>query len=123
VLTAGTMRADPANGWLVPHRWTDAGVVIQTVPNGAGVLHVAVALCVLNDIFREAIDLDVGVAGVKVSARGEFDEETWQSQGVTYAVEVDSSADADAVAALLAHVDAVAEVPRALRAGMTVERR
>jgi hypothetical protein len=123
VLTAGTMRADPANGWLVPHRWTDAGVVIQTVPNGAGVLHVAVALCVLNDIFREAIDLDVGVAGVKVSARGEFDEETWQSQGVTYAVEVDSPADADAVAALLAHVDAVAEVPRALRAGMTVERR
>jgi hypothetical protein len=122
VLTAGTMRADPANGWLVPHRWTDAGVVIQTVPNGAGVLHVAVALCVLNDIFREAIDLDVGVAGVKVSARGEFDEETWQSQGVTYAVEVDSSADTDAVAALLAHVDAVAEVPRALRAGMTVER-
>jgi len=122
VLTAGTLRADPAAGWLVPHRWSDAGVVIQTVPNGAGVLHVAVALCVLNDTFRESIERGVEVDGVRVSARGEFDEETWQSNGVTYAVEVDSPAPADDVASLLAHVDRVAEVPRALRAGMTVER-
>ena len=56
VLTAGSLRADPANGWLVPHAWTDAGVVIEAPPNGAGVLHVAVALCVLNDTFREARD-------------------------------------------------------------------
>ena len=62
------------------------------------------------------------VAGVKVSARGEFDEETWQSTGIAYEVEVDSPASADDVAALLEHVDRVAEVPRALRAGMTVER-
>ena len=122
VLTAGSLRADPSAGWLVPHQWSDGGVVIQTVPNGAGVLHVAVALCVLNDTFREAIGRDVEVAGVRVSARGEFDEETWQSTGVSYAVEVDSPASADDVAALLAQVDRVAEVPRALRAGMTVER-
>jgi OsmC-like protein len=121
-LTAGSLRADPATGWLVPHRWSDAGVVIQTVPNGAGVLHVAVALCVLNDTFREAIERGVEVAGVRVSARGEFDQETWQSNGVTYAVEVDSPASVDDVASLLAQVDRVAEVPRALRAGMTVER-
>jgi OsmC-like protein len=121
-LTAGSLRADPATGWLVPHRWSYAGVVIQTVPNGAGVLHVAVALCVLNDTFREAIERGVEVAGVRVSARGEFDQETWQSNGVTYAVEVDSPASVDDVASLLAQVDRVAEVPRALRAGMTVER-
>ena len=122
VLTAGSLRAEASVGWLVPHAWTDAGVVIETMPNGAGVLHVAVALCVLNDTFREAIERDVPVAGVKVSARGEFDEETWQSTGIAYEVEVDSPASADDVAALLAHVDLVAEVPRALRAGMTVER-
>jgi len=121
-LTAGSLRADPSTGWLVPHRWSDGGVVIQTVPNGAGVLHVAVALCVLNDVFREAIELGLEVAGVQVSARGEFDEETWQSSGVTYAVEVDSPAGVDEVAALVAQVDRVAEIPRALRAGMTVER-
>jgi OsmC-like protein len=121
-LTAGSLRADPEAGWLVPHRWSDAGVVVQTVPNGAGVLHVAVALCVLNDTFREAIDRGIEVAGARVSARGEFDEETWRSTGVTYAVELDSPASAHDVASLLAHVDRVAEVPRALRAGMTVER-
>jgi hypothetical protein len=121
-LTAGSLRADPSVGWLVPHRWSDGGVVIQTEPNGVGVLHVAVALCVLNDVFRGAIELGLEVAGVQVSARGEFDEETWQSSGVTYAVEVDSPAGVDQVAALVAQVDRVAEVPRALRAGMTVER-
>jgi hypothetical protein len=121
-LTAGSLRADPSAGWLVPHRWSEGGVVIQTEPNGVGVLHVAVALCVLNDVFREAIELGLEVAGVQVSARGEFDEETWQSSGVTYAVEVDSPAGVDQVAALVAQVDRVAEVPRALRAGMTVER-
>ncbi len=123
VLTAGSLLAEPSAGWLVPHQWTDTGVEIQTVPNGAGVLHVAVALCVLNDTFREALARDVAVAGVKVSARGEFDEETWQSTGITYQVEVDSPASADDVAALLEHVDTVAEIPRALRAGMTVGRR
>ena len=122
VLSAGSLRADPSAGWLVPHRWTDTGVLIQTVPNGAGVLHVAVALCVLNDLFREAIELGVPVAGVRVSARGEFDEETWESTGISYAVEVDSTASADDIAALVAQVDRVAEVPRALRAGMAVER-
>jgi hypothetical protein len=107
---------------MVSHQWSDEGVVIQTVPNGAGVLHAAVALCVLNDTFREAIGRDVEVAGVRVSARGEFDQETWQSTGVSYAVEVDSPASAEDVAGLLAQVDRVAEIPRALRAGMTVER-
>jgi OsmC-like protein len=122
VLTAGSLRADPANGWLVPHAWTDAGVVIEAPPNGAGVLHVAVALCVLNDTFREGRDRGLDLSGVRVSARGEFDDRTWQSTGVTYALEVDSRAGDDEVAALVARVDEVAEVPRALRAGMTVQR-
>jgi uncharacterized OsmC-like protein len=98
-------------------------VVVQAAPNGAGVLHVAVALCVLNDIYREARDRGVDVAGVRVSARGEFDQESWQSTGVTYAVEIESPSSAADVSELIAHVDAVAEIPRALRAGMTVERR
>jgi hypothetical protein len=122
VLTAGSLRADPENGWLVPHGWTDAGVVIEAPPNGAGVLHVAVALCVLNDTYREGRDRGLDLSGVRVSARGAFDDRTWHSTGVTYALEVDSGAGADEVASLVARVDEVAEVPRALRAGMTVER-
>jgi hypothetical protein len=122
VLTAGSLRADPSAGWHLPHRWSDDGVVVQAMPNGAGVLHVAVALCVLNDTFREGIEHGVDVVGVRVTARGEFDEETWESTGVTYAVEIDSPSSAEDVASLLAQVDRVAEVPRALRAGMKVER-
>lgn len=122
VLTAGSLRGDPTTGWLVPHAWTDDGVVVRAAPNGAGVLHVAVALCILNDTFREGRERRLEVAGVRVSARGEFDVQTWQSTGVTYAVEVDSPASDDEIASLLADVDRVAEIPRALRAGMTVER-
>ncbi|HET6168515.1 MAG TPA: OsmC family protein [Marmoricola sp.] len=122
VLSAGSLRGDEPAGWVVPHVWTESGVSVQAAPNGAGVLHVAVALCVLNDVFREGDALGVPVRGVRVAARGEFDTESWVSTGVTYAVEVDSTASDDAVATLVAKVDEVAEIPRVLRAGMTVER-
>ena len=122
VLTAGSLRAEPSSGWLVPHDWTDTGVVIQAAPNGAGVLHVAVALCVLNDLFREGDALGVPVNGVRIEARGAFDTESWVSTGITYAVQVDSVAPDDAVAKVVARVDEVAEIPRVLRAGMSVER-
>jgi hypothetical protein len=122
VLSAGSLRGDGPGGWVVPHVWTESGVSVQAAPNGAGVLHVAVALCVLNDLFREGESLGAPVRGVRVTARGEFDTESWVSTGVTYAVEVDSTASDDAVATLVAKVDEVAEIPRVLRAGMTVER-
>jgi hypothetical protein len=121
-LSAGTFLAEGSDGWLIPHVWTDRGVFVQTAPNGAGVLHVAVALCVLNDLFREGEALGVPVRGVRVSARGEFDTETWVSMGITYALQVDSTAPDDDVARLVARVDEVAEIPRVLRAGMSVER-
>jgi hypothetical protein len=121
-LTAGSLLVDGADGWVVPHIWTEGGVVVQAAPNGAGVLHVAVALCILNDTFREGEALGIPVRGVRVTARGEFDTESWGSTGITYAVEVDSTAPDEAVAKLVVRVDEVAEIPRALRAGMTVER-
>jgi hypothetical protein len=121
-LTAGSLRADESEGWVVPHVWTEPGVVVRAAPNGAAVLHVAVALCVLNDTYREGDALGVPVAGVRVSARGELDTTSWVSTGITYAVEVDSVAPADAVAQLVDRVDEVAEIPRVLRAGTSVER-
>jgi hypothetical protein len=121
-LSAGSLRGDEADGWVVPHAWTERGVVVRAAPNGAGVLHVAVALCVLNDTYREGEALAVPVAGVRFGARGVFDTESWVSQGITYVVEVDSPAGEEAVAKLLDRVDEVAEIPRVLRAGTTVER-
>ena len=122
VASAGGLRGDPTSGWTVPHHWTPDGVVVVGDGNGAAVLHLSVALCVLNDIFRESEALGVPVVGVRVRADGSFDRESWVSTGVVYTVEVDSPASADEVAKVLDRVDEVAEIPRVLRAGMSVER-
>ena len=92
------------------------------VTNGAHVLHLAVALCVLNDTYREAQRLGIPVDGVAVQADGSFDDQ-WRSGGIEYSVAVDARAPAEGVARLIAVVDEVAEIPRAIRAGVPVTRR
>jgi hypothetical protein len=121
-VSAGTLRGDSGAGWTVPHDWTPEGVVVEGEGNGAAVLHLSVALCVLNDTFRESQALGVPVTGVRVVAGGAFDTESWVSQGITYAVEIDSPAPRGELDKVLTHVDEVAEIPRVLRAGMSVER-
>ena len=118
--TAGSLRA--ADGVVLPHVWTEEGVVAAPAANGAQVLHLAVALCVLNDTYREADRLGLQVDGVAVTADGGFDD-TWTSTGIAYEVSVDSPAGADDVRHLLEVVDDVAEIPKAIRAGAEVVRR
>jgi anti-sigma factor RsiW len=60
--------------------------------------------------------------GVRVTAAGGFDTDTWTSTGISYSVEISSDASNDELAHLLATVDEVAEIPRAVRAGATVQR-
>ena len=91
------------------------------VVNGAQVLHLSVALCVLNDTYREAERLGVMLEGVAVQADGSFDAE-WRSNGIEYRVTLDSTAPAEALALLRASVDEIAEIPRAIRAGSPVRR-
>lgn len=118
--TAGTLRA--LGGVVLPHTWTDEGVVASPAVNGAHVLHLSVALCVLNDTYREAERLGIEVDGVAVEADGGFDDE-WRSTGIEYQVTVDARASAGDLARLGAVVDQVAEIPRAIRAGAPVTRR
>jgi len=120
VAGAGSFRNN--DGARFPHHWTDEGVSVETAFTGGHLLNLAAAGCVLNDLYREAANLGVELAGVRVSAVGGFDTETWQSTGITYAVELASLAPQQELDRLLAVVDAVAEIPRALRAGMTVHR-
>lgn len=117
---AGTLRA--AEGVVLDHVWTDEGVVASPAGNGAQLLHLSVALCVLNDTYREAERLGIDVAGVVVEADGGFDDE-WHSTGIAYAVTLDSRAPAEDLARLRAVVDEVAEIPGAIRAGAMVEKR
>lgn len=115
--TAGSLRVE--EGVVLEHAWTSEGVAAGPATNGAQLLHLAVALCVLNDTYREAQRLGIDVRGVAVEADGGFDDE-WSSTGIEYALTVDSPDPPDAVARLRAAVEEIAEIPRAIRAGATV---
>jgi len=60
--------------------------------------------------------------GVRVSAAGGFDVGSRRSTGITYTVDVSSTAPAESIAHLIDAVDSVAEIPRAIRQGATVRR-
>jgi hypothetical protein len=120
-VAAGTLRRGDGAARF-PHPWTPEGVTVDAVFSGAHLLHLAIAGCVLNDVYREARRLEVPIDGVRVTAAGGFDTSSWASTGIEYAVQIDSPAGADAVAGLLAAVDAVAEIPKAVRAGAAVRR-
>jgi uncharacterized OsmC-like protein len=119
---AGTMMSPSGSAVRFPHQWTDGGVTIEADFTGGHVLNLAVAGCVLNDVYREAAALGIEVKGVRVAAAGGFDTATWQSTGIDYSVEVSSDAPADRLTHLLAVVDQVAEIPQAIRAGAPVQR-
>jgi uncharacterized OsmC-like protein len=123
VVGAGCFRSDDSRAVRFPHRWTPEGVTVESDFTGAHLLHLAAAGCVLNDVYREAVELGIHVEGVRVTASGGFDTAAWTSTGITYHVEVRSLAPADELARLLSRVDEVAEIPRAIRAGAPVHRR
>jgi uncharacterized OsmC-like protein len=117
---AGSLRG--SGGVVLQHVWTDEGVVADPTANGAHLLHLSVAFCVLNDTYREAAALGIVVDGVMVEVDGGFDED-WRSTGLEYEVTLDSRASVEELDRLVAIVDDVAEIPRALRAGTAVTRR
>ena len=116
---AGTMRsaADGVVSFL--HRWTPGGVTVDADFTGGHLLHLA---AVLNDVYREAAALSLELNGVRVSAAGGFDTGTWASTGITYSVDISSDAPASELVRLMEIVDKVAEIPRAIRAGASVQR-
>jgi hypothetical protein len=122
VVGAGTLRGAGPHVVRFPHRWTRDGVTVEASFTGAHLLHLAAAGCVLNDVFREAERLGVSVDGVRVTASGGFNTETWESTGIGYVVDVDTSASVDELDALLDTVDSVAEIPKSIRAGASVDR-
>ncbi|MFC1431658.1 OsmC family protein [Streptacidiphilus sp. N1-3] len=95
---------------------------MRSVFSGGHVLNLAVAACVLNDLYREAETAGLALRGVRVRAEGGFDTSRWVSTGISYTVEVDSDAPQALIDALVAAVDEVAEIPQALRQGAAVTR-
>ena len=122
VVGAGSLRSTSVASQCFPHRWTPEGVTVEAEFSGAHLLHLAAAGCVLNDLFRESATLGVSLRGARVTAQGDFDTTTWHSTGITYSADIDSDASENEVEELLRRVDDVAEIPRAIRAGSSVER-
>ena len=68
--------------------------------SGGQLLHLAVAGCVSNDLFREAAARGITLTRVVVTVDGEFGGQPAVSAGISYSVEVSGAAPATDLAAL-----------------------
>jgi uncharacterized OsmC-like protein len=88
--------------------------------NGGELLHLAVAGCVSNELFREAQSRGIALTRVVVRAAGDFLGEPSVSGGIAYQVEVEGDGSESDLRALVAFVDEIAEIPNSLRGGTPV---
>lgn len=83
--------------------------------NGGQLFYLSIAACISNDLYREAASSGIELDGVEVTVDGDFPARGEGSTPITVDVVVRSTAPADALAALVAEVERVAEIPRAIR--------
>lgn len=88
--------------------------------NGGQLLYLAIGGCVSNDLFREAAASGIALTTVRVVVRGDFSGEPAVSEAVIYEVELAGAATAEQLERLVAHVDAIAEIPNSVRRGTEV---
>jgi putative redox protein len=89
--------------------------------NGGQLLYLAIAACWSNDLFREAATMGIDVDGVEVTVDGDFPARGSGSTPITVDVLVRSSAPEERVRELIAEVERVAEIPRAIRDATPIE--
>ena len=88
--------------------------------NGGQLLYLAVAGCVSNDLFREAMSLGIVLERVVVRVTGDFRGAPAVSSDVVYDVEISGSAPPEELRELVQRVDRIAEIPNSLRSGTAV---
>ena len=88
--------------------------------SGGQLLNLAVAGCVSNDLFREAARTGMALNRVTVRVRSDYAGSPAVSTPIEYEVEIDADASDEEVAALIAHVDEIAEIPNSIRNGTEV---
>jgi uncharacterized OsmC-like protein len=104
----------------INHR--SAGPTLLTLGTGSGghMLHLAVAMCVYNDVLREARSRGIRLERLAVTATGDFAGDPLRSTGITYVIDIAGDAPDEALRALVEFVERIAEVPDMLRHGMSV---
>ncbi|MGH3635294.1 MAG: OsmC family protein [Mycobacterium sp.] len=88
--------------------------------NGGQLLYLAIGGCISNDLFREAAIRGIGLTSVRVVVHGDFTGSPAVSDPVSYDVELAGDATDDQLRDLVAHVDAIAEIPNSVRQGTAV---
>jgi len=102
----------------IPPKPTGRGSAV----NGGEFLMLALATCFCNDLYREAERLQIPLDAVEVEASASFPGIGLAATDIRYRARIASGAPDAAIAELLRHTDAVAEVHNTLRAGVPVAR-
>jgi organic hydroperoxide reductase OsmC/OhrA len=88
--------------------------------NGGELLCLALATCYCNDIYREAKARGIEVLRVHVDAAAHFSGPGEPAHSLSYRARVTARAPEQAIRALMAETDRVAEIQGTLRQGMEV---
>jgi putative redox protein len=88
--------------------------------NGGQLLYLAIGGCISNDLFREAAIRNISLVTVRVVVHGDFSGDPAVSEPVSYDVELVGDASKAELEQLVAHVDAIAEIPNSVRRGTEV---
>jgi uncharacterized OsmC-like protein len=89
--------------------------------NGGQLLYMSIAACWSNDLYREAATMGIALDGVEITVDGDFPSRGSGSTPIAVDVVVRSSAPEAKVRELIAEVERVAEIPRAIREGPPIE--
>jgi putative redox protein len=90
--------------------------------NGGQLLYLSIAACWSNDLYREAASMGIELDGVEITVDGDFPARGSGSTPITVDVVVRSSAASeDRIRELIAVVEGVAEIPRAIRDATSIE--
>jgi uncharacterized OsmC-like protein len=116
-----TSHTVPLSQVVLQHHRTD-GIQIDAQPlSGGHLLHLAVAGCVFNDLYRLAAERGIRLTDVLVSATGDFaGERPTVSTGIRYQVFVSGEASEEQLQELVLEVGTIASIPNVLRRGTTV---
>jgi uncharacterized OsmC-like protein len=83
--------------------------------NGGQLLYLSIAACWSNDLYREAATMGIELDSVEITVDGDFPARGSGSTPISVEVIVRSSAPEARVRDLIAEVERVAEIPRAIR--------
>ena len=83
-------------------------------------MYLSIAACWSNDLYREAATMGIELDGVEITVDGDFPARGSGSTPISVDLVVRSTAPEDRVRELIAEVERVAEIPRAIREGPAI---